>query len=359
MLIENPRLPIKEILLIGMLPAFLKKLVYRLKGYRIGKNVSFGLGSVVCGRKVAIGDHTSIGFLTIIRGKEIHIGEHVSIGSTSFLDTPFIDIGDGSRINEQVFVGGLQFPDSRLSMGKNCQIMQMSFLNPARWIRIGDDSGIGGNCLLFGHNSWLSRFEGYPVDFEPIEIGKSVSVSWGAFLLPGSKVGDGAVIGAHSVVHRSVPEKCLALGFPARVVSKYPDFPREVGPEEKQTLFQTIVSEMIEFFRGSGLVCHSESPVYKVTDIRKKLMRRTGKSWRFRVADEVISNETPRIGTDSVDVLLSLWAIPEKLRQHLNSRKIMWIDVENKEQSDRDNDLGQEIVLFLRRYGVRFNRIKA
>src|SRR6056297_2273177 len=135
MLIEKTRLPIKDILIIGILPGFLKKLVYRMKGYRIGRHVSIGFGSVVCGRKVSIGDFTSIGFLTIIRGKEIDIGEHVSIGSTSFLDTPFIEIGDGSHINEQVFVGGLQFPDSRLSMGKNCQIMQMSFLNPARWIR--------------------------------------------------------------------------------------------------------------------------------------------------------------------------------------------------------------------------------
>ena len=359
MLIKRTRLPIKEILLIGMLPGFLKKLVYRLKGYRIGKKVSIGFGSVVCGSRVVIGDYTSIGFFTIIRGKEIDIGEHVSIGSTSFLDTPFIEIGDGSHINEQVFVGGLQFPDSRLSMGKNCQIMQMSFLNPARWIRIGDDSGIGGNCLLFGHNSWLSRFEGYPVDFEPIEIGKSVSVSWGAFLLPGTKVGDGAVIGAHSVVHRSVPEKCLALGFPARVVSRYPDFPKEVGPEEKLTLFQGIVAEMIEFFRGSGLVCQSESPVYNVMKTREKLMQGSGKRWRFRVADETLFDEAPQLETDAMDVLLSLWTIPEKLRQRLNKRGIMWIDVENKEQSDHDNDLGQEIVLFLRRYGVRFNRIKA
>jgi hypothetical protein len=31
--------------------------------------------------------------------------------------------------NKNVYVGGLQFPDSRLTVGKNCQIMQMTFIN--------------------------------------------------------------------------------------------------------------------------------------------------------------------------------------------------------------------------------------
>lgn len=358
MLIQKPRIPIKDILLLGFFPGFLKKIIYRLKGYRIGKNVSIGFGSVICGETVSVGDGTSIGFLTIIRGKKIAIGEYVQIGSVSFLDTPYIDIGDGSHINEQVFIGGLQFPDSRFVMGKNCQVMQMSFLNPARSITIGDDSGIGGNCLIFGHNSWLSHFEGYPVDFEPIEIGKSVSVSWGAFLLPGTKIGNGAVIGAHSVVNRSIPEKCLALGFPARVISKYPDFPKEVSRDEKTQMIQNIVFEMIEFFRGSGLTCNADGNIYAVTKTEKRMLTTTRKTERFLLTCEETKDKSRQSMPGQIDVFLSLWAIPENIRNTLTDRRIMWIDVENKEQSAQDNDLGNEIVLFLRRYGVRFIRVK-
>ena len=115
-------------------PGLIKNWIYRLKGYRIGKGVSIGLGSVICGDQVEVGDHTSIGFLTIVRGKDIRIGAHVQIGSTTFLDTPHLQIGEGSKINEQVFIGGLQFPDSRFVLGRNCQIMQMSFINPSRSI---------------------------------------------------------------------------------------------------------------------------------------------------------------------------------------------------------------------------------
>ena len=92
----------------------------------------------------------------------------MSIGSTTFIDIPYLEIGDDSKINEQVFVGGLQYHNSKFVLGKNCQVMQMSFINPAKSIVIGDDTGIGGHCLLFGHASWQSEFEGYPVDFDDL-----------------------------------------------------------------------------------------------------------------------------------------------------------------------------------------------
>lgn len=360
MLIQKPRFPIRDILLFGLLPSYLKILIYRLKGYKVGKRVTIGFGSVVCGKEVSIGDYTTIGFLTVVRGDRIRIGSHVSIGSMTILDTPHMEIGDGSKINEQVFLGGLQFPDSRFVMGRNCQIMQMSFINPARSIIIGDDTGIGGDCLLFGHTSWLSLFEGYPVDFAPIEIGNSVSLSWRVFVLPGTRIGDGTVIGANSLVHRTIPPKCLAVGFPARVVSKAPDFPRDVTDEEKLAMLRDILIEMEKYFRGSGLACESLGAFLEVIHRKKKLWRGVSeKTWRLKVEYEpLVESDFSRIG-GKMDVLLSLRSIPVVIKRTLNARKIMWIDIERKEQSLFWNDLGEEVVLFLRRYGVRFLRVEA
>src|SRR5580698_3689415 len=222
MLTDKPRIPVRSILLYGLWPGFIKNFLYRLKGYRIGKGVSIGLGSVISGDDVEVGDYTSVGFLTIIRGKEVCLGSHVQIGSMTFLDTPYMEIGEGTKINEQVFVGGLQFPDSRFVVGRNCSIMQMSFLNPARSIVMGDETGIGGHCLIFGHSSWLNQFEGYAVDFAPIEIGSNVGLAWRTFVLPGAKIGDGTMVGANSVVSGTLPPRSMAVGFPARVVSGPP-----------------------------------------------------------------------------------------------------------------------------------------
>lgn len=357
MLIEKPRIPIREVLLFGLWPGFIKNWIYRLRGYHIGKGVSIGLGSIICGDRVSIGDHTSIGFLTIVRGKDIQIGAHVQIGSTTFLDTPNLQIGEGSKINEQVFVGGLQFPDSRFVLGRNCQIMQMSFINPARSIVVGDDSGIGGHCLIFGHNSFLSAFEGYAVDFEPIEIGHSVSIAWGVFVLPDTKIGDGAVIGARSVVHGTIPPRCLAIGFPARVVKKAPEFPKDLSDKDKVELFRKIVAEMIQFFKDSGLSCEQEGPRYRLSKPSTAWWRRDGGLWSVEVVEGDVRDALQRPTFASNDVLLSLWDIPDDIRLRVQAQGATWIDIAKKEQSRLSNKLGDEISNFLKRYGVRTFRI--
>jgi len=357
MLIPRPRFPIKQIVLMGWLPNFLKKLIYRLKGYRIGKKVSIGFGSVIVGDDVFIGDHASISFFSYVRGKQIRIGDHVQIGATTFIDTPFLEIGDGSKINEQVFIGGLQFPDSKLVIGRNCQIMQMSFINPSRSITIGDDSGIGGDCLLFGHNSWLSQLEGYKVDFEPIEIGKSVSLSWRVFVLPGVKIGDGAEIGANSLVSHAIPPRCLAIGYPARVVSKFPDFPKDLTGEEKAGLFENMIREMVLFFQGSGLQCEGQGCDYTIWKIGKR-GRKMGKGWRLLVDMGASEDKITDVLAAGADVYLRFREIIAEGRKTLDARSVSWFDVENKERSQMTNELADEVALFLRRYGIRFFRNK-
>lgn len=358
MLIQKTRFPVRDILLIGCLPGFFKILVYRLKGYKIGRKVSLGFGSIISGKDVSIGDFSRIGFFTIIRGEKITIGSHVNIGSTTFLDTPIIEIGDDSKINEQVFIGGLQFHDSRFILGKNCQVMQMSFINPARSITIGDDSVVGGCSLLFGHNSWLSLFEGYDVVFKPIEIGNSVALSWRVFLLPGTIIGDGSVIAPNSLVNRTIPPKSLAAGFPARVISKSPDFPKDVSDGEKIDILRKIVDEMIGYFNGSGLECTNNGDNFEITHVRKRLFGKKEKRFFLAITYENISEveSLPRRG--KFNVLVSLRRIPKEVRKELNVRKVMWLDIEKKERPLFWNDLGDEVVLFLRRYGVRFNRVE-
>ncbi len=358
MLIEKPRLPIKDIILFGFLPNFIKRIIYRIKGYKIGKGVSIGFGAVLCGEKVLVGDYTRMGFFSIIRGKNITLGSFVSIGSMTFIDTPHVEIGDGSKINEQVFIGGLQFPDSKFVLGKNCQIMQMSYLNPARSIVIGDDSGIGGFCLLFGHTSWLSKFEGYPVEFKPIEIGNSVSIAWRVFVLPGIKIADGAIISANSLVHKDIPSKCLAAGFPARIISKYPDFPKEVPKEEKIDILRYIVDEMIEYFSGSGLECINNENNFEISQIKKSLFGMKKKRWSLGISYKDIQGVEAIPEGKELSVFVSLTTIPKHVRKNLNTMRVMWLDIEKKERPLFWNDLGDEVVFFLRRYGVRFYRVE-
>lgn len=356
MLTSKPRLPLKEMILFGFLPSPLKRLLYRLRGYRIGRGVSFGFGSVIQGEDVEIGDRTEIGFLTLIRGRTIRVGAHVQIGSMTILDSPHLEIGEGSKINEQVFVGGLQFPDSRFVVGRNCQIMQMTFINPTRSIVIGDDSGIGGDCLLFGHTSWLSKFEGYPVDFDSIEIGKSVSVAWRVFLLPGARIGDGAVIGANSLVRGEIPPRCLALGFPARVVSRSPDFPRELTTSDREQILREIFADLVGFLEGHGFACDASQGWLEVRSERRVSRRAGSGPWRLAVQYGADAAGVRPDAVPSLEVFVSLRRLAAPERAEWERRQTLWIDIETKERASLTNPFGEEVVQFLRRYGVRLLR---
>ena len=359
MLTAKPRFPIREILIFGFLPSFLKIWIYRWRGYCVGRKVRIGFGSVICARKVVIGDRVSIGFLTIVRGQSIRLGSHVTVGSLCFMDTPHIDIGEETKINEQVFIGGLQFPDSKLIVGRNCQIMQMTFINPTRSIIIGDDTGIGGDCLIFGHSSWLSRFEGYPVDFEPIRIGNSVSLAWRVFVLPGVDIGDGAVIGANSLVNRTIPPRCLAVGFPARVVAKSPQFPSLVSLEQKKVIFKEIVEGLCAFLEGSEIPC--EWTQEHLITVHQRVGRHwfsKNRIWNLWVAVNPMVRQKLNELPQGLDAVLSLQRLPDDLRAEWNRARIVWIDIEAKERADFENDLADEVIQFFRRYGVRFDRIK-
>lgn len=352
MLPAKQRFPVRQILLHGWLPSPLKKLFYRLKGYRIGRDVRLALGCVIIGGEVIIGDGTEVGFFSFVRGRTIRLGDHVRIGAATMIDTPHVEIGDGTKLNEQVFIGGLQCPDSRLVIGRNCQILQMTFINPARSIVIGDDTGIGGDCLIFGHSSWLSRFEGYPVEFDSITIGNSVSVSWRVFVLPGTEIGDGAVIGANSLVRGRIPPRCLAVGHPARVVSKEPEFPRSLTVAEKEAILLEIVDEFQAFLHGEGVTSRFEANSLDVWT-RPRWFRRAARR-RLQIVTGACDERT---GVDA-DVVLSLHRIPDALRSRLAARGAMWLDIEAKERSDSGNDLGEEAAGHLRRHGVRFLRVK-
>ena len=56
-------------------------------------------------------------------------------------------------------------------------------------------------------------------DYEPLIIGHDVWIGWGAIILPGCRrIGDGAIVGAGSVVTQDIPDYAIVAGVPARVL---------------------------------------------------------------------------------------------------------------------------------------------
>ncbi|MGB3947090.1 MAG: hypothetical protein WBM13_03840 [Bacteroidia bacterium] len=340
MLIKKPKIPVLQIVLIGFLPSFLKKIIYRLKGYQIGKNVSIGPGSVVIGEKVTIKDYASIGFISVVRGKEIEIGRYVKIGSMTMIDTEVILIDEDARINENVIIAGIKTPESMIKIGKRAIIMEYSFINPTKPIIIGDDSGIGGHCLLFTHGSWLSQLDGFPVTFAPITLGKKVWLPWRVFIMPGVTIGDEVVIGANSLIASNLPSNVMAAGSPAKILKE--NYPNPISDEKRSTILANMFKEFIEFLNYNDIkTTKTEFSEGFTLDINK-----AGKSFFLVYYKNKINT--------SFSKTIDLCIIDGKFESNINAQMVL--DLQNKTRIGY-SDLGEEMTKFFSRYGVRFDRL--
>lgn len=95
----------------------------------------------------------------------------------------------------------------------NCRIGGGLLLPHPNGVVIHADVEIGHNCLIFQQVTLGATTAGIP------RIGVHVDIGAGAKVLGPIIIGHGARIGANAVVLISVPNRCTAVGVPARVVS--------------------------------------------------------------------------------------------------------------------------------------------
>lgn len=94
-----------------------------------------------------------------------------------------------------------------------------SRLIACRGITIGEGTLIGAGCLICDSDMHgLPLSGGYPIKAAAIHIGDNVFIGANCIILKGVTIGDGAVIGAHSLVNRNIPPNSMAAGNPAVVV---------------------------------------------------------------------------------------------------------------------------------------------
>lgn len=126
--------------------------------------------------------------------------------------------------------------------GKAFTIISPFFCDYGYNIRIGENFFMNMNCVIldgamvtFGDNVFIAPgcgfyTAGHPLDSErrnrgleyarPITVGNNVWIGAQVCVLPGVTIGDNTVIGAGSVVTKSIPANVLAAGNPCRVIRK-------------------------------------------------------------------------------------------------------------------------------------------
>ena len=96
-------------------------------------------------------------------------------------------------------------------------------------IFIDDHAHITGGCRLLCHQRNLLRYRKgddaakLPYKLGEIHIGKGVMIGMETLIMPGVSIGDGAIIGAYSLVNKDIPAWTIATGRPAKVVKQIPE----------------------------------------------------------------------------------------------------------------------------------------
>lgn len=103
------------------------------------------------------------------------------------------------------------------TIGDDCFILTKSLGTEPQLVTIGNHCAIAGGTQFFTHDAatWSC---GVKTVFDRIEIGNNVFIGANVILLPRTRVGDDAIIGAGAVVSGEVPAGMVYAGNPARPV---------------------------------------------------------------------------------------------------------------------------------------------
>lgn len=170
-------------------------------------------------RRIACGKNfTSFGTMFIRGTGSIKIGDDVTINSCR--ETNPIG-GDTKTI---LFAKG----NSCISIGNHVGISNTAIVALSE-IAIEDDVMIGAGCKIYDHDFHSVHYEERmkPVDCDvktkPVKIRKGAFVGAHSIILKGVTIGEKSVVGAGSVVTKSIPDNEIWAGNPAKFIRKIDD----------------------------------------------------------------------------------------------------------------------------------------
>lgn len=107
---------------------------------------------------------------------------------------------------------------------KNTWIGQYCFFHSAGGIEIGEAVGIGPYVKIITSVHSDDNIElpilFHPLNFKRVILENGCDIGIGTIILPGVTIGEGAIIGAGSIVVKSIPSYSVAAGVPARILRK-------------------------------------------------------------------------------------------------------------------------------------------
>ena len=164
-------------------------------GTRVADRCVLGPNSIIDDAR--IGNECRV-WSSVVEGSELE--SRVSVG-------PFTHIRPGSLVAEGVVLGNFA-EVNRSQVGRNTKSAHFSYLGDAE---IGENVNIGAGTVTVNYDG-VSKL--------PTRIGDGAFIGCDTMLVAPVEVGAGAQTGAGAVVTKDVPPETMAVGVPARLISK-------------------------------------------------------------------------------------------------------------------------------------------
>jgi carbonic anhydrase/acetyltransferase-like protein (isoleucine patch superfamily) len=155
---------------------------------------------------------------------------HVKKGNR-FLNPRYIKIGESVLLSSNSLYECYPAPlsdvkgDPVLSIGDRTCIRSYCHFQCANSITIGKDVLISDFVYICDYNHGLvpnkSGYHDGKLESAPVSIGDGCWIGHGVSILKGVSIGQYCVIGANSVVTKNVPDYCMAVGNPAKVIKVF------------------------------------------------------------------------------------------------------------------------------------------
>lgn len=142
---------------------------------------------------------------------------HIPIHSVRrlFYQLAGLQVGRGSTIH----MWANFFQPKNIKIGAGTIIGNNVFLDGRAPLRIGDNVDIAAEVLIYNSEHNINSPD-FKASEEPVEIGDYAFIGPRAIILPGVKIGRGAIVAAGAVVVSNVPPFAIAGGIPAKVIGE-------------------------------------------------------------------------------------------------------------------------------------------
>lgn len=139
-----------------------------------------------------------------------------------------VSIGDNSVILSHSRMLNFQIEGIKpqIHIGRNCYICSYFTILNASSVVLGDDVLVASHVLISSENHGMDpesdlSYAAQPLQSSPVTIGDGCWIGEKVCVLPGVSIGKKCIIGAGSVVTKSIPDYSIAVGNPARIIKKY------------------------------------------------------------------------------------------------------------------------------------------